>query len=148
MANENHLPEKSPISSTISPENTINEKWVAALFKKFQARYGHKWTSAIEGIEQIAVQEWTQGLADLDAEDIRRGMATWNGDWPPSLPEFQKACQSDLEPESNEEWRALGESRGIYAGPGESWENYIRRIQRDDRDRRFSTQEQLRLERH
>lgn len=28
----------------------------------------------------------------MTGEQIKRGLDTWNGDWPPSLPEFCRAC--------------------------------------------------------
>jgi hypothetical protein len=84
--------------STISPASPISEKWIAALFKKLQARYGHKWTSAIEGIERLAVREWSQGLAGCTADQIKHGLDTWNNAWPPSLPEFQQACTGYQDP--------------------------------------------------
>lgn len=66
--------------------------WISALFKKFDARYPHKWASGIEGNEKIAVEEWSQVLAGLTGEDIKRGLENWKGDWPPSAEEFRKAC--------------------------------------------------------
>lgn len=66
--------------------------WVSGIFKKFQARYGHKWVSALEWIEEIAVQEWSIGLAGLSNDDIKRGLDSWAENWPPSLPEFRAAC--------------------------------------------------------
>jgi hypothetical protein len=62
------------------------------LFKKFQARYAHKWSTAIEGIEELAVTEWSQGLAGLSGEQIKTGLDNLQGEWPPSLPEFRAAC--------------------------------------------------------
>lgn len=52
----------------------------------------HKWTSAIEGIEEVAVKEWSEGLAGMDGEQIKRGLEEWDSDWPPSLDEFKNAC--------------------------------------------------------
>ncbi|HFD86888.1 MAG TPA: hypothetical protein ENJ35_04335 [Gammaproteobacteria bacterium] len=72
----------------------MSEKWVAALFRKFQARYGHKWTSSIEGIERTEVAEWSEGLAGYTPDEIKHGLDTWSGVWPPSLPEFKAACRS------------------------------------------------------
>lgn len=66
--------------------------WISAIFKKFQARYLHKWTSAIEGIEQIAVDEWSKVLAGLNGEEINHGFDTWKEEWPPSAEEFRAAC--------------------------------------------------------
>jgi len=66
--------------------------WVSALFKKFQARYGHKFTGSIEGIELLAAEEWSQGLSGLSGTQIKKGLDTWQEPWPPSLPEFREAC--------------------------------------------------------
>lgn len=66
--------------------------WVSALFKRFQARYGQKFTSSIEGIEELAADEWSEGLAGLIGAQIKKGLVSWAGDWPPSLPEFKAAC--------------------------------------------------------
>lgn len=63
-----------------------------AIFEKFQARYTHKWTAAIEGIEEIAINEWSEQLSGLSGEDIKYGLDNWKEDWPPSAPEFKKAC--------------------------------------------------------
>lgn len=57
-----------------------------------QARYLHKWTSAIEGIEDIVVNEWAQKIAGLTEIDIARGLETWRSAWPPSVDEFVNAC--------------------------------------------------------
>jgi hypothetical protein len=67
-------------------------EWISALFKRFQARYGHKFQSAMEGIEELAVVEWSEGLAELTGAQIKNGLMSWDGDWPPSLPEFKAAC--------------------------------------------------------
>lgn len=75
------------MNKTVCPKS-----WVSALFKKIQARYGHKWTSCIDGIEDIAVAEWSETLGGLTGEQIKHGLDTWNGDWPPSAPEFKNAC--------------------------------------------------------
>lgn len=40
----------------------------------------------------MAVDEWAQGLGSLTAEQVRRGLDEWEGEWPPSLPEFRSAC--------------------------------------------------------
>ncbi len=66
--------------------------WVSALFKKFQMRYGHRWVSAIEGIEEETAIEWQEGLRGITGEQIKHGLNSWDGDWPPSREEFKKAC--------------------------------------------------------
>ena len=67
--------------------------WITALFAKFQVRYGHKWFSQIDGVEEIAVNEWADYLHGLTGEQIKKGLDGWDGDWPPSAAEFKKACQ-------------------------------------------------------
>lgn len=83
------LPRNS--AAKLKPE-ALAEHWVAALFARFQARYGAKWTSAMAGIEEIAVREWANALAGMKATDIERGLASWQGVWPPSAFEFRKVC--------------------------------------------------------
>lgn len=77
---------------TSKQEAVFPKTWVSALFKKLQARYGHKWVSAIEGIEDAVITEWSEGLAGFTGEQIKYGLDMWDSDWPPSLPEFKKAC--------------------------------------------------------
>jgi len=75
-------------------DEALPNHWISALFKKFQARYGHKWTSAIEGIEETAVNEWSVGLSGVTGDEIRKGLEVWTESWPPSLPEFKVACKN------------------------------------------------------
>jgi len=49
----------------------------------------------MNGIEEVAVKEWAQGLAGYTPEMIKAGLEDWMEDWPPSLPEFQKACRGE-----------------------------------------------------
>jgi len=44
------------------------------------------------GIEEIAVSEWADGLTGVTGDQIKIGLSAWDGDWPPSLPEFRKTC--------------------------------------------------------
>jgi hypothetical protein len=106
----------------------LPDHWVAGIFKKFQVRYGHKWTSGISGIEQLAVQEWAKGLAGFTGEQIATGLEYWTGDWPPSMDEFKRACLCITEPKSNDEWHALGKRLRTPPRAGESWYDYIGRI--------------------
>ena len=46
----------------------------------------------IDGIEEVAVTEWAQGLAGITGAQMKRGLENWQGDWPPSLTEFRDAC--------------------------------------------------------
>lgn len=76
----------------ISNKTDLSITWTLAIFKKFSARYIHKWDSAIEGREKEIATEWSSYLSGLTGEDIKRGLENWAEDWPPSCVEFKKAC--------------------------------------------------------
>lgn len=111
----------------------MTEQDIVQLFARFQARYGHKWTSqqTTPDMVRLAVAEWADGLADLGADRLRHGLASWDGDWPPSLPEFRRAClgAADL-PTTNDGWLAHGRRIGCLPAPGEEWPGYIARVKR------------------
>lgn len=46
----------------------------------------------MQGIEEEAVKEWSQGLTGITGEQMKTGLEAWAEPWPPSLPEFRKAC--------------------------------------------------------
>jgi len=104
--------EQKPQQNASAAGSALPENWVRALFAKLAVRYGHKWTAQWdgEGIMRLALDEWGRGLAGLTAEDMRRGLDSWNGDWPPSLPEFRKACQKQKE----EHWQHRGAAYQLY----------------------------------
>jgi len=52
----------------------------------------HRWTSAIDGIEEVAVREWGKRLEGLTGEQIRHGLDAWEGEWPPTADEFRQCC--------------------------------------------------------
>lgn len=83
---------KSTTNSKKLPKETLPPKWVAALFAKFQVRYLHKWTSAIEGIEELAVIEWGEVLAGITPEQITTGLANLDPEWPPTAGGFRDLC--------------------------------------------------------
>jgi hypothetical protein len=51
--------------------------------------------ASIEGIEELATKEWAEGLSGLTGAQIRKGLGNLEGEWPPSLPEFRKACRGN-----------------------------------------------------
>jgi len=67
---------------------------IVNLFSLFHAKYGNRWVSSYPDgdILRLAIKVWTDELADFPETWIARGVKNWNGDWPPSLPEFKKAC--------------------------------------------------------
>jgi len=76
-----------------SNENGLSEVWVLALFKKLQAIYLTKWTSALEGIEETAMVEWSQALRGLTGEQIKNGLDCLSDEWPPSVIGFRALCE-------------------------------------------------------
>ena len=89
--------------------NAINERTpkllqkskVPRLFSRFQAKYTHKWLSAIDNDEvyELAVIEWQEGLAGLSNKQILVGIANLPKSWPPTSGEFRDLCE-----EKNDEW--------------------------------------------
>jgi len=67
---------------------------IVNLFSLFHAKYGNRWVSSYpdDDILRLAVKVWTDELSDFPESWVARGVKKWNGDWPPSLPEFKKAC--------------------------------------------------------
>ena len=57
-----------------------------------QAIYGSRWTASIDGIEEDAVREWGRALGEMQPEQVRRGLDSLSGEWPPTLPEFRALC--------------------------------------------------------
>ena len=71
---------------------------IVGIFKKFQARYLHRWTSAIQGIEEVAVKEWGEELSGLNPEQIQNGLLNLPVVWPPNAQEFRVLCVGEPEP--------------------------------------------------
>ena len=67
---------------------------IKKLFSVLQAHYGHKWTTAYDDQEimTIAISEWHRVLKGFRPDDLRHGIESWAGEWPPTLPEFARAC--------------------------------------------------------
>jgi hypothetical protein len=67
------------------------------IFRRMKGLYPHKWASAFKTKEEmkIGMAAWEICLAGLDISDIERGFAKWDKEWPPSAPEFLKACQKE-----------------------------------------------------
>lgn len=74
--------------------------WIERLFARLSGLYGSKFADLWRGcyIESVK-QTWAEGLADLTADEIRRGLnACMSREWPPTLPEFRKLCRPTLDP--------------------------------------------------
>lgn len=81
-----------------------NKNMMEVLFGRMSGTYPNRWRANFQG--ENAIQEWEEAwAAAFDAEgitptDIALGIknCTRMFDWPPSLPEFLKACRPHLEP--------------------------------------------------
>ncbi len=111
----------------ISSKTDLPNSWIAWLFKKFQIRYGHKWTSRIDGIEREAVQEWASELSGLTSNEFRTGYEAWKDSWPPSIDEYRDSCK----PNKNNEF-GLGYTPEVYRQSAET--NRDRLLSSDARD--------------
>lgn len=86
--------------ATTSPETGFPIAWTSALFKRFQAIYGPRFTSRIDGIEQMAISEWSLALDGLNGDQIKLGLERCvtrklqpgEEDWPPTPREFRALC--------------------------------------------------------
>lgn len=114
------VPSESPNGSTTSHETTSSETgfpvaWVSALFKRFQAIYGQRFTSRIDGIEQAAIREWAVGLQGLTGDQIKAGiercvtrtLEPGEQDWPPTPAEFRMMCLPEKTPAYHRDYVAL-----------------------------------------
>lgn len=67
-----------------------------AIFERMRLRYGDLWTSRIgttrQEIEAMAA-EWGRVLSHLRPEDIKRGLDSWDSEYPPNVMQFRRACQ-------------------------------------------------------
>lgn len=98
-----NLDGSQPPKSTTPNTESMPMHWVSHLFDRLHARYGTKWTRQHPNakLEQLALTEWQSKLSGMIAEDIRMGLDNWDGDWPPSLPEFVRACKPPKLPTSS-----------------------------------------------
>lgn len=113
-------PNESATGSTRSQEKMqqkteFPKTWISALFKRFQAIYGHKFTSTIDGIEPLAVREWSVALSGLTGAQIKSGIdrcltraiKPGEQDWPPTPAEFRRLCLPEKMPAYHRDYIAL-----------------------------------------
>jgi hypothetical protein len=74
--------------------------WVEKLFARMEALYGNKFIDMWRGTNVDLVKGlWADEMGKLSADDLRRGYAAlMDREWPPTLPEFVKACRSNVDP--------------------------------------------------
>lgn len=69
------------------------------LFSKFQVIYSHKWLSAIDNDElyALALDEWSERLHGLTGDEIKHGIDSLTGEWPPTPHEFRELCVGSVD---------------------------------------------------
>lgn len=106
---------------------------IARLFNRLAGIYGGRWTSQFQAAESVNNWErtWSEALAAerLTPQEAATGLQNCLGmyEWPPSLPEFIKACRPNLAPENAFQEavrgmldRSLGEA-GSWSHPAIYW---------------------------
>ncbi len=70
----------------------------ARVFERLHARYGTKWADLWRGqaIDDV-MAEWSRGMAGLSLQQIADGLAAFCSDWPPTMPEFVRACAPPID---------------------------------------------------
>jgi hypothetical protein len=73
--------------------------WIERLFARLSAFYGSKFADLWRGCDLEAVKAvWANELAGYSRDELARGIAACRTrDWPPTLPEFMKACRPPLD---------------------------------------------------
>lgn len=96
-----------------TPSTALPMPWTQALFRRLAHLYGHRWTASLPSTELEMgemLKTWSQGLAGLDAEAIRRGLVELmrrEDPWPPSLPELRALCRPERTLAAHQVYRAL-----------------------------------------
>lgn len=73
--------------------------------------FGHRWVSSYGAMPS---ETWLAGLIDLEPEQLRTGLVAcldWQGDWPPTLPQFRALCRPRVH-EAHKIFQRLPEPEG------------------------------------
>lgn len=86
------------ISSTSTNPAPIS--WVEKLFSHMQALYGNKFIDMWRDTDIKLVKDlWADEMGKLSGVELKRGYSSlMTRDWPPTLPEFVKACKPSVDP--------------------------------------------------
>lgn len=81
--------------------NPLPIAWIEKLFGRFSAMYGNKFMDMWRGMDLESVKlAWAEDLSGYTGDEIKRGVEWCKAQaWPPSLPEFLKACRPPLDHE-------------------------------------------------
>ena len=84
---------------------------LASLWVSLAEMYGAKFTSQYG---ETPLQTWAIGLSGKSAADIGQGiegLKERGSDWPPSLPEFVRLCETKQNKQAHKEWVSLPKPR-------------------------------------
>lgn len=82
------------------PKNALPKKVIEWLFDKMLSKWGKQFVDrwAIIDADKLLL-DWAKALGGLTELEFRRGVAKLDSfDWPPSQPEFLKACRPEVDP--------------------------------------------------
>lgn len=73
----------------------LKDSWVEAIRHKLHLRYGEAWVAQSDAFtEEELVVDWAEVLAGMTGEQIKWGLDTWAGDYPPNATQFRNKCQT------------------------------------------------------
>lgn len=106
-----------------SLEPSLDRKWIALLFKRFNNIYLSKWTDQFTNAQLLEahMQEWSIGLYGLTPYQLKQGVAQCrtNSDWPPEISKFIAYATSEEslvhKSEAYRPWHALPSPKGDLA---------------------------------
>lgn len=119
---------QKPMAESSTSPKPLPIAWIERVFERISAFYGSKFADLwrgcdIEGVKYV----WAKELAGYSADEIARGIAACRTrDWPPTLPEFLKACRQALDYErafieAVEQMRRRNEGRDSWSHPAVYW---------------------------
>lgn len=85
----------STIETNDSTQKLLPESRVIRLFARFQAKYTHRWMSAVDDDEVygLAMADWREELSGITDADILVGLGRLPQSWPPTSGEFRALCK-------------------------------------------------------
>lgn len=82
------------------PEKALPQEFIKGLFDRMLAKWGKQFVDRWAVIEyDVLEREWAKALYGLSDIELRRGVSKLNTfNFPPSQPEFLKACRPEVNP--------------------------------------------------
>ncbi len=85
--------------TSLRKSSALPEAWIDRLFARFEGMYGAKFAAAWQNCDLRNVKAvWAEDLGGYSGQEIAAGIAKCRElDWPPTLPEFLKACRPPID---------------------------------------------------